>query len=326
MLRQTGNRVLTTLLQPPGFRPVLWPEEKTFAFTVIDDTDQATLPAVQPIYELLHQLGLHTTKTVWVEPTVEPEENDSCGDTLADEPYRDFILRLQDRGFEIAFHGARGGSSKRLETKAALEQFQRILGHDPKVHVNHFQNRENLYGGRHKLDFRPLRWLYSLFLRWNFEGHNPQSPYFWGDLAKRHITYVRDFHFDEIDVMQIYPLLPFHDPRRPYVNFWFHASDGSNIDSFVRLLSRENLNRLEHNHGLCIVYTHFGKGFCTDGEVGGAVADRLRDVAGRDGWFAPVGEILDYLRRQNGDQTISYKNRVYMELRWALEKLGRGTT
>ena len=42
-----------------------WPEQKKFAFTVVDDTDKATVQNVGPVYDLLAELGINTTKTVW---------------------------------------------------------------------------------------------------------------------------------------------------------------------------------------------------------------------------------------------------------------------
>jgi hypothetical protein len=42
-----------------------WPNNKDFAFTIIDDTDNSTVSNVKPIYNLLADLGLKTTKTVW---------------------------------------------------------------------------------------------------------------------------------------------------------------------------------------------------------------------------------------------------------------------
>lgn len=326
MFTKIGRKILAALFRPPEYPDVSWPGGKRFAFTIVDDTDQSTLEIIRPIYDLLGGLGLPITKTTWVFPSARTDEPDDCGDTLSDTGYRNYLIGLQEQGFEIAFHNARGGDNKRAETEAAITKFRELLEHDPKVHVNHFQNRENLYSGRHRLSFMPLRLFYRLFHSWDFEGHVETSPYFWGDLARKHITYVRDVHFNEIDVFRSYSKIPYHDPKRPFVNFWFHASDGSGLESFVNLLSIENLDRLQRSGGLCIVYTHFGKGFCRDGEVNGAVADRLCDVASRDGWFAPVGVILDYLRGQKGDHTISYKDRVYMELCWVLEKAFKGTT
>ncbi|MBU0983856.1 MAG: hypothetical protein KKA42_08300 [candidate division Zixibacteria bacterium] len=326
MIIDFSRRILAALLRPPEHRAVVWPNGKRFAFTVVDDTDQSTLENILPIYSLLHRLNMPITKTAWVVPTLEPGEIDNRGDSLADPEYREFLLDLQGKGFEIGFHGARGGDARRKETEAALMKFRDVLGRYPRCHVNHFKNRENLYSGRDKLSFGPLRGLYRLFQKWDFEGHVEGSPYFWGDIAKKHVSYVRDFHYDEIDVRRIYPVLPYHDPNRPWVNFWYHASDGSNRESFVKLLRRPNLERLEEAGGLCIVYTHFGKGFCHDDAVDRAVADRLEDVAGRPGWFAPVGVILDFLRGELGEHTLTHSNRVFMELSWVVEKAFRGRT
>jgi hypothetical protein len=45
---------------------VKWPNGKSFAFTIVDDTDEATVNNVKPIYDLLYELGFKTTKTVWL--------------------------------------------------------------------------------------------------------------------------------------------------------------------------------------------------------------------------------------------------------------------
>jgi len=322
---QTGAKVLTAFFRLPEYQPIDWPDGKAFAFTIIDDTDEATLQNIKPVYDYLYELGLHTTKTVWSLPTNEPESPANTGESLSDPDYRAFIVDLDSKGFEIAFHGARGGSSTRSETMSALERFKEVVGRYPKIHINHSMNKDNLYWGSHKLDFRPLRILYSLFQKRVFSGHIPNSEYFWGDVAQKQITYVRNFQFHEIDIMRVYPLVPYRDPKRSYVNYWFHSSDGADPDSFNNLLSRDNLTRLEHNRGLCIMYTHFGAGFCRGNLINEKTKERLQDVASRNGWFATAGDILDYLRSNHrGGDNISPGNRIYLELRWALEKMVRG--
>ena len=47
---------------------MIWPQNKEFAFTIIDDTDFATKKNIKPVYDLLYDLGFLTTKTVWVYP------------------------------------------------------------------------------------------------------------------------------------------------------------------------------------------------------------------------------------------------------------------
>ena len=43
--------------------PFEFPNGKRFAFTILDDTDVATLANVRPIYRLLEEVGMRTTKT-----------------------------------------------------------------------------------------------------------------------------------------------------------------------------------------------------------------------------------------------------------------------
>lgn len=45
-----------------------WPNNKKFAFTIIDDTDNGTVENTKPVYDFLYKKGIITTKTVWVYP------------------------------------------------------------------------------------------------------------------------------------------------------------------------------------------------------------------------------------------------------------------
>src|SRR6185436_5946929 len=63
-----GHRSVTTA----GDRPAgPFPGGARFAFTVMDDTDVATVENIRPIYRLFESLGMRTTKTVW--PVACPE-------------------------------------------------------------------------------------------------------------------------------------------------------------------------------------------------------------------------------------------------------------
>src|SRR4051794_31215056 len=76
-----------------------WPDGKPFAFTVVDDTDHSTLENAPPVYALLAELGLRTTKSVW---TIggDPRDGLACDDAR----YRAWVERLHEQGFEIALH------------------------------------------------------------------------------------------------------------------------------------------------------------------------------------------------------------------------------
>ncbi len=311
---------------PPSYEPISFPDGKKFAFAIIDDTDGATVQNVKPVYDFLYDLGMRSTKTVWVWPTNDPEHWPNRGETLADSDYVAFLMDIQSRGFEIALHGARGGNSTRVEIIEAFERFKTIFGQYPTIHINHSQNIDNLYWGSDKLSVFPFPLLYNLI--YDSEpsfGHDPESEHFWGDIAKRHIRYVVNFSFQEINILKVNPLVPYHDDRKPYVNYWLHSSDGGVVESFSKLISKENVDRLERENGVCFVYTHLASGFFRDGAVDSTFRERMTYLASKDGWFAPASEILDYIRSVRGERTIGFRERVYIELRWLREKVLHGS-
>ena len=128
----------------PAPKPIEFPNGKRFAFSIIDDTDMTTLERVKPLYAILEKYGLRTTKTVWVFESNDESHSTNKGDSLNNPEYRKFVVDLQSKGFEIALHGVRGGSSRRDETLRGLDEFNKELGRYPRMHVNHSINLENL--------------------------------------------------------------------------------------------------------------------------------------------------------------------------------------
>ncbi|HEU0225921.1 MAG TPA: hypothetical protein VFR29_10835 [Steroidobacteraceae bacterium] len=307
---------VTWLLWPPQQHEIEFPDGKQFAFTIVDDTDMATLERNAPVYDTLHRYGLKTTKTVWVLAPTETDHPSNAGDSLQDADYVQFVRDLRDKGFEIAIHGVRGGSSPRADTIAGLEAFRREFGDYPRLHVNHSRNRENLYWGAQRWSLAPLRWIYRFAKDDRFSGEDPASPYYWGDLARRHVRYVNQFTFGDINLLNVTPSFPYHLPDKPLVNRWFPTANGDNLDQFERLLSPDNLDRLEREGGVCIVYTHLGAGsFNTGSGVNPRFEDRIRDVASRNGWFVPASELLDYLEAQPGWRADpGWRERVRLEI------------
>ena len=59
-----------------GSKTMKWPSNKKFAFTIVDDTDNATVENIKPVYDLLHKLSICSTKTIWVYP---PRDSDNKG-------------------------------------------------------------------------------------------------------------------------------------------------------------------------------------------------------------------------------------------------------
>ena len=307
-------------------RRLQFPGGARFAFTVMDDTDVATVENVQPMYGLLESLGMRTTKTVWPVGCEEGSRDFSLSETMDDPNYRDFVLDLHARGFEIAFHGATMETSARERTARALERFRCVFGTPPRVHANHAFNRDNLYWGAARLDDSALRLLYRIAFRQApdfFQGHCPGSPYWWGDLCVEQIEYVRNLTFSEINLLRVNPSMPYRDPIRPCVRWWFSAADAEGVDEFNALLRPENQGRLEAEGGVCIVATHFGKGFARHGKPHPETQRLLESLAGRNGWFPPVVELLDWLRARRDTDTLPAREWRRMQWRWARDILVR---
>ena len=129
-----------------------WPEGKRFAFTVFDDTDEATLGNVAPVYAFLEELGLRTTKSVW--PARGAREPLIGGSTCDDPDYLDWVRGLAERGFEIAFHMATYHTSTREETVAALERFREVFGRYPRSMANHARRANSCASCRDKIAWR----------------------------------------------------------------------------------------------------------------------------------------------------------------------------
>jgi hypothetical protein len=302
------------------------PDGRRFAFTVFDDADEGNVENLSPIYALLSDLGLRVTRSVWPLPGT---RGPSRAQTLADPGYRDFVRGLRAQGHELGLHGVRDGDSPREVVREGLARFEEVAGGPPRVHCNHFTNRDNLYWGPDRLRGRTTRLAYRAATlgrgRGDSLGHREGSEYFWGDLCRERVTYVRNFVFDEVDLLRINPTLPYRDPETPFVPWWFSSSEGADVDSFCRRLAPEQQDRLEASGGVCIMYTHFAAGFCADGKVRPDVAALLRRLAGRPGWFPPVSELLDRLRASRGTGELPARERARMERRWLLSRLRGGT-
>ena len=303
-----------------------FPAGKRFAFTIIDDTDVATVDNIRPIYRLFETLGMRTTKTVW--PVGCPEGSPVFCDsqTLDDPAYRAFVVDLKGRGFEIASHGATMESSPRPRTVAALERFRDTFGEYPRVHANHSFNRENLYWGARRFDDPIIRAAYPRLAgapRNHYQGDVEASPYWWGDYCSQHVRYVRNLTFSEVNLDRINPSMPYRDPRRPLVPLWFSATDAEGAPEFLERFTEARIDALEREGGVCILATHLAKEYAVDGVVPAPVRERLEHIASRRGWFPTVGELLDWLAIRRGGGPLPPAEWRRMQWRWALDLLWR---
>jgi hypothetical protein len=309
---------------------ITWPDGKDFAFTIFDDTDHQTVENGSPVYSLLADVGLRTTKSVW---PLRGDQTPCHGGSTCEEPeYLRWVLGLQEKGFEIGLHNVTYHTSPRADTIRGIERFRELFGHYPHSMANHDGCFEDIYWGSHRLT-GPHQTLYNLLLRNKyknvFEGHIETSPLFWGDVCRATIKYVRNFVYSNINTLNMCPVMPYHDPARAYVNNWFSASEGSGVDSFVATLSEKNQDDLVQEGGACIMYSHLAApGFYRDGALHPRFKLLIERISRLNGWFVPVHTLLDYLMEVRGPRVLTASQRSRLERKWLLHKVikTRGTT
>lgn len=308
-----------------------WPAGKEFVFTIFDDPDFDTVENVAVIYSFLSDLGMRTTKAVW---PIRGQDIPKIGGLTCEDPnYLQSILHLKNTGFEIALHNVTYHSSIRQETARGLDVFHRLFGHYPYSMANHSGCHESIYWGRERLSgmqriIYDLLHLKAPLSRDLFQGHTEDSPFFWGDFCKDKIQYVRNFSFGDINTLKACPAMPYRDPARPFVNFWFAASEGPNVNSFIETISEANQDRLARENGACIMYTHFASGFVENGKLDARFKSLMQRLSRMNGWFVPVHTLLDHIVKVRGDHTISCAERTSLERRWLRHKIfhTRGTS
>ncbi len=309
---------------------ISWPELKRFAFTVFDDTDHTTLENGPRLYDFLFEAGFRTTKSVW--PVKGARVPKIGGATCADPDYLAWVKNLQKQGFEIALHNATYHTSTREVTIDGLEKFKTYFGAYPKIHVNHSGCEDGIYWGDARLT-GANKFLYNLLTRYRnkrrFGGTDPTSNLFWGDRCQRDVKYVRNFVYTDVNTLKACPFMPYKDPMRPLVNYWFASSEGPTCSTFCRTISEANQDRLEAEGGACIMYAHFGTaGFYEDRALNSRFRFLMERLAKKDCWFVPVSTLLDYIQNQRGEHTLAPTERIFLERKWLYEKVffTRGTS
>ncbi|MCK4858368.1 MAG: hypothetical protein KAT58_10395 [candidate division Zixibacteria bacterium] len=304
---------------------IRWPEGRDFAFTIFDDTDLATIENVAAVYDLLKDKEMLTTKSVWL--LMGKQVPKVGGFTCENRDYLNWTQRLQEQGFEIGFHNATFHTSQRETTALGLEQFFGYYGHYPATMANHTGCQESIYWGSARLSGLN-RLAYNLMTRFlkhkRFRGHVADSKLFWGDICREKIKYVRNFVFSDINTLKNCPYMPYHDPARPYVNYWYASSEGAEVNSFNHCLAERNQDRLEEEGGACIMYTHLACGFVENGRLNHRFRELIERLAKKNGWYVPVATLLDYLLDYNGHHEITSVERRKLERRWLKVKIKIG--
>ncbi len=289
-----------------------FPQDKQFAFTIIDDTDSDTIENTRPVYEFLTRLGFKTTKTVWV---FAPRDGFK-GLSLENYRYRQHIKKLQKSDFEIALHGVGSGKFNREEIIDGLKIYHRTIGQTPKIQINHGQNPDNLYWGSKRFSLLRPFWPWG-----KFSGEKPKSDYFWGDYAQRELKFIRNFTFKELNILRADPFMPYRESSKKYANYWFSSTDAPNLEKFNRIVNQNTIDELIKEKGLAIIYTHFAEGFVRGGKVDRTFEKNMTYLSRQKGWFVPAGEVLEHLLKHGKGGEINLQQKLSLETRWLRDRL-----
>jgi len=305
---------------------IKYPENKDFIFTIFDDTDVSVLENIRPIYDYLYSLGIYTTKSVWPVGCREKKSNFYGSASLEDDVYAAYIKKLSEKGFEIAFHGASMESSTRDKTLKGLNRFADTFGFYPRSYACHATNKENIYWGEKRFCFNIFKTMYKAIYRHPknyFCGHDKKSPFFWADLCYKHFDYVRTFTFNNINLLNINHNLLYSNKYLPYFKSCFITSHANNVEEFNRLICIKNQDKLVKQKGICIISTHFGKGFIADNKLHPVTEKLLKQLSCRNGWFAPVSSVLDFLKEIKPAKQINDFDLFKLEAKWFMHSIMR---
>jgi len=188
---------------------------------------------------------------------------------------------IDQQGFEIALHNVGNGIYTRSEIIEALEFFYDTFGKEPAIHTNHRSNPDNVYWNANERLTWPFSWPFWLYRSLKNNKRNSLGTKF-------------NLVFKDINTLKNDPYMPYWDPKRPDVPFWFSSTDMRNIHYFARVLTADNLDRLCNQEGVCVGYTHFANpGFLdSDGQPCSAFVGALNEIKKRNIWVAPVSEVL----------------------------------
>jgi len=247
-------------------RVLRWPYPCKWAYGMTDDTNGSTLESVRTVYEYCIERGIWPTRTVWaLRPSqlcgVRNQRKPKDGLTLEDLDYRRYCQELSQRGIEFALHDVSSGNNPRENVIRGLETFKETFGYYPSVYICHAHNAEHPYWGEQQYRTRIVRLLSRLLylqtLSYNREeyfGNDPSSPYYWSDICRKTIRYVRLYRTRSLNVLRKNPRLPYHQYDKPDVLFWF-SGNAEDYELFQRVSPRA-LDKIAREDGAILHYAH----------------------------------------------------------------------
>ena len=262
-----------------------------FAFSIFDDTDWTTVrngtTGLRPARRSRpadHQVGL--------DATIPGRRRTTGGEHVRRPGLPGLGARPRSSGHEIGFHNATDRSSTAPRPCPALDRFEELFGAPPRVGADHAGNREALYAGAERLRGLACAGVPGARTlvqpdRPGFEGDDPASPYFWGDVAAERIDYWRLFSFARADLPRSARCCTTTRPALRQCLVQLGPRPAARRRSSHRLAPASST--AGRPTGACASCTPTsGSTSWTSGAARPCARERpLTDLAARDGWFAP---------------------------------------
>ena len=282
-----------------------YPNDHNFAFTIINDVDGGYSKRLAPLFDTFDNLGLRITTTAFcftINPDHEKHDQDNLNEhgrqspeffgpenvPLTVDSERLFYKQLSKRGHEIGMHSPSRGSDTRQQLKQGFEYFRGIFGSYPKIYVEH--------------DCRNNKEAQSN------EGADPSSAFYCTDLLNQYGSWIwidgacaltdqRHEKFYDILAADGSPFNEFARKTYGIVKGFIRSGkwENSTGEGFLQWYSKANIDDLEKNRGLALVYTHLDRRWL-DREtrrMREPIRQRLEYLVSKDGWFVPASVILD---------------------------------
>ncbi len=226
------------------------------AVSITDDPDNSSFPRFKAMYDFLMEINFPITRAMWVYPKSEytgtpPLKIDFSAPLLSDPQCLQYCKKLQSKGFEICLHGASCGNNNRKRTLDALNFLEENI-EPSQVFICHSKNAENLYWDANTANLPIEKMLLQLYTKNRCFGELPESQYFWGDVCREKINFIRLYRTRSVNTLAFNPSMPYHDFSKQFVNYWFSATKGY----IPNLFSETNLDKLCEQNGASILYQY----------------------------------------------------------------------
>jgi len=283
------------------------------AVAITDDPDDSSLPKIKAIYDFLMEINFPVTRAMWVYPKTEytgtpPLKCEFVAPLLSDPECLQYCKKLQSKGFEICLHGASCGNNNRKRTLDALNFINEHFEPSP-VFICHSKNAENLYWDANTANAPVEKMLLQLYTKNRCFGEIPDSQYFWGDICREKINYIRLYRTRSVNTLAFNPSMPYHDFSKPFVNYWFSATKGY----IPKLFSQSNLDQLCAQNGASILYQYLHKYINEDLTIPKQIRESLERVAADDRILKkPTSFILNRLKAFQNILTVKHHEHIYL--------------